>query len=84
MLMLCRFRHIFGVERQGIHSLRVFDVAIVDVIGTIVGGIFIAKYFGINMFATIAALFVLGIVMHRLFCVDSTFNMFLFGRVVPS
>lgn len=79
--MACEYKHIFGKEGEGVHALRLFNIAIVDVIGTILGGILIAKLMNWNVGITVIALFALGIIMHRLFCVNSTVNKALFGNV---
>jgi hypothetical protein len=34
--MLCEYSDIFGKPNQGIHSIRIFDIAIVDVLLTII------------------------------------------------
>lgn len=82
--MFCKYRHIFGKEREGAHSIRLFDVAIVDLGLTVVGGILLAIFMHWNVLLTLAALFVLGIIMHRLFCVNTKINQILFGRVSAS
>ena len=70
----------FGKPKEGAHSYRVFDIAIVDVIFTILGGIVIAYIFNLDYTNTIIILFILGIVMHRLFCVETTVDKFLFSK----
>ena len=80
--MLCKYKHIFGKEGEGIHSIRFFDIAIIDVLGTIIGSLLIARVFGWNLWWTMASAFALAIVMHRLFCVNTTINKAIFGTVV--
>jgi hypothetical protein len=77
---LCKYKDIFGKPKEGAHSYRVFDIAIVDVIFTILGGIVIAYIFNLDYTNTIIILFILGIVMHRLFCVETTVDKFLFSK----
>jgi len=79
--MFCSYRHIFGVEGQGIHSVRIFDVALVDLLMTLLVGVFISYYFSYDIYLTWFVLLVLGIIFHRLFCVNSTINKFIFGIV---
>ena len=47
---LCQYRHIFGKERDGVHRYRdpFFDLAIVDVVMTIVGAIVISYTWKVN------------------------------------
>ncbi len=61
--------NIFGKSRQGIHSIRLFNIAIVDVIATILVAYPISKYFSINYTITLISLFVCEIILHRLFCI---------------
>jgi hypothetical protein len=75
---LCENRNALGVPGKGVHSLRVGGIAIVDVIFTLVGAYIIA-YFARTSFAwTAAGLFLLGIIMHRMFCVRTTIDKLLF------
>jgi fatty acid desaturase len=81
----CRYRWALGKEGEGVHSLRLFDVAVVDVALTLAGGALVAAGTGpltwIRFAAAAALLFALGIVLHRLFCVNTTFNKAIFGVV---
>lgn len=79
---LCPFKDIFGKPKTGLHSIRVFDVAVVDVVLTVVAGVLIATYFKWNVYVVVIALFLLGILMHRLFCVNTTLNVAL-GLGIP-
>ena len=76
-----QFADIFGKPNEGVHSYRIFNIAIVDVIATIGGALLISFLFKINFFLVLVVLFLLGIVLHRLFCVDTTINRFLFGNI---
>jgi hypothetical protein len=73
-MYFCQYKDIFGKPNEGAHSYRLFNVAIVDVILTLLGSYFIAKYFNLSLLYTTIAVFVLGIIMHYLFCVDTTIN----------
>ncbi len=53
-------------------SVRLFNVAVVDVVMTIASAWIIARVFKKDFFKTLVILFLLGIVMHRLFCVRTT------------
>ena len=67
-----------GVPGKGAHSIRLGGVAIVDVIMTLLGAYIIA-YFTRTSFAwTAAGFFLLGIILHRLFCVRTTIDKLLF------
>ena len=79
--MFCAYKHIFGKEGEGAHKWRVFNIAIVDLALTVVLGFAISWYFHVNFALVLALLLLLGIIMHRLFCVNTTINKFIFGRV---
>jgi len=78
--MLCKYKNIFGKVGQGIHSYRIFNIAIVDVLltllATFIVHLFLPKY---SFFFILFVLFILGIILHRLFCVKTTVDKFLFG-----
>lgn len=71
--MFCNYKNALGIPGQGIH-FHVFGIAIMDVIMTIVGGAFLAYLFKLNYLWTILIFFLLGIVLHRLFCVKTTID----------
>lgn len=77
--MFCKYKNIFGKEKKGIHSYRFLDIAIVDVIMTIFAAYILHTFIPkINFFIILVSLFLLGIVMHRLFCVRTTIDKILF------
>ncbi len=76
-----QFSEIFGRPNEGVHSYRFLNLAMVDVIGTIVIAIMIAKFFNLNIWLTVIIAFIIGIILHRLFCVNTTINKLIFGVV---
>lgn len=78
MWPLCEYKNMFGKPNTGVHSYRLFGLAIVDVIMTILAGIIFAKLFKLTMWKTVAILFLLGIIFHRLFCVRTSIDKLLF------
>lgn len=79
-MSLCKYKDIFGKPGEGVHKYRIMDVAIVDLIMTIVFSYFIARYFGYDFKKTLASVMVIGIIAHKLFCVDTTINKMIFGK----
>lgn len=71
---LCKYSDILGVPNTGIHSYRVFNIAIIDVIFTIIAAFIIHVYFKINLVMCIIGLFFVGIFVHWIFCVPTTIN----------
>jgi hypothetical protein len=78
---LSEFSDILGKPNEGIHSYRIFNLAIVDIIATIVGSSIISYLFKINFLNTLLFLVILAIILHRIFCVDTTINKLIFGKV---
>jgi len=76
----CQFKNIFGKVGEGVHAYRILNIAIVDVLFTILAAWFIYwKFFPIYSFLFILiCLFFLGIVAHRVFCVRTSIDKFLF------
>lgn len=87
---LCKYANAFGEPNTGVHSIRIFNIAIVDVLATILLALIVAiiiKYvirvnsYFLNIFIiTLVFLFILGIILHRLFCVKTTIDKLIFGN----
>ena len=75
---LCKYQNALGIPNKGIHSYRLFGVAIVDVIFTIIGAMIISYFYNRSFIYTLIFLFLLGIILHRLFCVRTTIDKLLF------
>ena len=78
---LCKYKNILGVPGQGPHSYRIFNIAIVDVILTIIVAYIISYIYNISFMKTSIILFILGILLHRLFCVRTTIDKLLFNEL---
>jgi hypothetical protein len=77
--MICKYQDIFGKVGEGVHSYRLFNLAIIDVVFTILGAYIIHVYFEKYDFITILTiLFLMGIFFHHIFCVRTTIDKFLF------
>jgi uncharacterized membrane protein YcaP (DUF421 family) len=75
---LCRYQNIFGVPGKGFHSFRIADIAVFDVLGTLLIAAVISKVFSCNFLISLIITFILGILLHRLFCVRTTVDKLLF------
>ena len=80
-LGLCRYKDIFGRPGEGAHSYRIFDIAVVDVVATVIVAFFIARVFGVVFWKSLVGLFLVGIISHRLFCVRTTVDKLVFPNV---
>lgn len=70
----------FGETNAGIHSYRIFNIAIMDVIASIIGAIIISFTFNIKLYHSIIGVFLMGIILHRIFCVPTTIDKLLFRK----
>ena len=77
--MLCKYKNVLGKVNTGLHSYRILDIAVVDVILTILLAYVVKLIFPNKKFILILVLlFLLGIILHRLFCVRTTIDKLLF------
>lgn len=80
MTYFCKYKNIFGEVGKGIHSYRLFNIAIADVIQTFIGAIIIAYLFNINVILVFIALMISSVFIHYLFCVDTTLTKIVLNR----
>ena len=74
MVDFCKYKNIFGEPGKGVHSYRVMNIAVVDVLFTIIGAALISYFTKYPFLYVLATLFILGIFFHWLFCVDTTID----------
>jgi uncharacterized membrane protein YcaP (DUF421 family) len=71
----------FGKVGEGVHSYRIFNIAIIDVLSTILAAyiihLFIPKY---KFYTILIVLFLLGIFLHHIFCIRTTVDKIIFGK----
>jgi len=77
--MLCSYKNLLGISGKGIHSYRIFNIAIADVIMTIIGAYLISWGFKLNFWLVLIILFLTGIILHHIFCVKTTIDKLIFG-----
>lgn len=76
MCIFAKYANIFGEPRTGVHSYRLFDFAIVDIIFTIIITYLIGIYYKCNLNNMIILYFIIffiGQIFHLLFCVKTKF-----------
>lgn len=76
---LCSFRDIFGKPNEGVHSVRFMGVAIIDFILTVLVALIVSYLFAQNFLMILVILILLGIILHRIFCVKTSVDMAIFG-----
>jgi polyferredoxin len=79
--MFCEYSNILGEPRKGVHQKRIpiVDIAFNDFIATLIAGIIFYLLFGAWYWFFFP--FILGIILHRLFCVNTTMNKLIFGEI---
>ena len=77
---LCKYKNMFGEPGTGAHSYRFWNIAVVDVVLTILAGLLLSWITGMTRVHSIITMFVLGIIAHRLFCVRTTVDKLLFPK----
>jgi hypothetical protein len=80
-LGLCRYKDIFGQPGEGAHAYRIFDIAIVDVVATIIAAFLVARVFDVAFWKSLVGLFLVGILSHRAFCVRTTVDKWVFPNI---
>jgi len=78
---LCHYKDLFGRPREGAHSYRIFDIAVVDVAATVLLALVISRIFGLSLWKSLVVLFIVGILSHRMFCVRTTVDKLVFPNV---
>ena len=77
MISLCPYKNALGVPNQGVHK-HWMGFAIMDIIMTILGAIVLSYLFLWDFWRVLLILFLLGIILHRIFCVRTTIDKILF------
>ena len=70
-----------SVPGVGIHSYRMFGVAGVDLVGTVVAGVFVAWLFDYSYLWVVGGLLVVGEVVHLMFGIETAVVRYIFGRI---
>ena len=79
-MYLCKYKNALGEPKKGIHSYRIFNIAIADVVMTIILAYIISYFMKISFIYVLICLFIVGIILHRIFCVQTTLDKLLFTK----
>ena len=69
---LSQYSNIFGKPNEGMHKKRLGSFAFNDLVGTIIIGLLISYFYQINLIKVLLTLFIVGELLHWLFCVETT------------
>jgi hypothetical protein len=75
--MFCQYKDSLGIPEKGFHT-HFMGIAVMDVVATIVLMELVVYFFKTPRLLTLFALLLTGVVLHRLFCVRSTVDKYLF------
>lgn len=75
---LCKYKNALGEPGKGIHSYKLFGISMADVIMTFIGAWILSYFLKSSFIKTLIILFLLGIILHRIFCVRTTLDKLLF------
>ena len=77
---LCHYKNLLGKPDTGIHSFRIANIAVFDVLITLLFAYILCLLFpNIPKYIFFIGIFILGIIVHRIFCVKTTINKLLFS-----
>lgn len=85
-MYLCKYRDVFGTPGAGLHSVRIFGLAAVDVLATLVAAFVTARVLRVRFAVALVFILSLGVVAHAALCVDTSLNLLLYsllGRHAP-
>jgi len=80
--MDCGLKNIFGEPRKGVHALRIplLDIALFDTALTAIAAFALSRLFNTSFLLTFIVLLIVGIAVHRAFCVDTRLNALIFQK----
>lgn len=76
-MSLCQYKDVLGKPNEGFHKERLFGMARNDLLGTIAISVIIGLLLKKNILLVFIIIFLLGVLLHILFCVDTAFIKFL-------
>lgn len=79
-MSFCQYKDIFGKPNDGFHQMRIFGFALLDIVGTIIAAGVISFFSGFSFLLTLIVLFVLAVLLHWMFCVDTRFMQIIKGK----
>lgn len=75
---LCKYKNLFGEPNTGLRKYRIMNIAVLDTVVVVVFVAVLSWAFSWPFWWTLLAVFVLGIVVHRMFCVRTGIDQILF------
>ena len=73
MFTFCQYKDVLGKPREGFHRYRFFGVALVDLSLTVIVALLLSWLFNRSLISTLVYFFLIGQLLHILFCVNTSF-----------
>jgi len=80
-MLLCKFRDSLGIPGEGVHSKRFLGLALNDIIGTIIIIWILSRLSKLSLMKSSIVIITLTVLIHRIFCVNTAFNVAIFGNI---
>lgn len=77
--MTCSLQSLFGNPGQGLHAVRFAGLAAVDLALTLGAAALLARRYRVPLWKAFFGLWLLGVALHKLFCVRTPVTAVLFG-----
>jgi len=75
----CKYKGLLGEPDTGLrHTFRIFNISLPDVFVVVLVGFLITYITKINIWLVLGVLFLSGIIVHRIFCVKTGMDKYLF------
>lgn len=68
---LCKYKNIFGKPNTGAHSYRIFGIALIDMLLTIILVYIIHKRYNYNFTHVLVITLIISELLHYMFCVET-------------
>ena len=75
---LCKYKDAFGKLGTGIHSYKIGGISVLDFGVTAIVAYILSLLFRTSFWYTFILFFIFGIIVHRMFCVRTTLDKWLF------
>jgi len=76
-MSLCQYKDVLGKPNEGFHKQRLLGMARNDLLGTVAISVVIGLLIKKNVFLVFIIIFLIGVLLHLIFCVDTAFVKFL-------
>jgi len=71
--MPCPYSQILGIPKEGVHSKRIFGLALFDTVATIIAAAITSYFMKVNFVYSLITWFIAGEILHYIFGVQSEF-----------